>query len=100
MFYFHLSLPYGSVWTRELNCERKLNTLEQTLHTTARKDAQPVAKGVEMEADLTFLPTSVLLLKGTRLRLLLASGDEATFATSGEYQAEISASSRLELPVR
>jgi hypothetical protein len=79
---------------------RKLNTSEQTLHTYAKKDAQPVTKDAEMDADLTLLPTSVLLPKGMRLRLLLASGDNATFATSGDYEAKISGASRLELPVR
>ena len=80
--------------------QRKLNAAEQTLHTYAKSDAQPVPKDGEMEADLTLLPTSVRLAKGMRLRLLLASGDEATFATSGEYEAQILGSSRLELPVR
>jgi putative CocE/NonD family hydrolase len=80
--------------------QRKLNTSEQTLHTYTKKDAQPVTKDAEMEADLTLLPTSVLLPKGMRLRLVLASGDNATFATSGDYEAKISGASRLELPVR
>jgi uncharacterized protein len=79
---------------------RKLNTSEQTLHTYAKKDAQPVTKDAEMEADLTLLPTSVLLPKGIRLRLLLASGDNATFATSGDYEAKILGASSLELPAR
>jgi uncharacterized protein len=79
--------------------QRKLATSEQTLHTYAKKDALPVTKGQEMEADLTLLPTSALLAKGMRLRLLLASGDDATFATSGEYAAQIFGASRLELPV-
>lgn len=80
--------------------QRKLNASEQTLHTFAKKDAEPVAKDGKLEADLTFLPTSLLLAKGMRLRLLLASGDESTFVTSGEYEAQIAGSSRLELPVR
>lgn len=80
--------------------QRKLNTAEQTLHTYARRDAEPVVKDAEMEADLTLLPTSVLLAKGMRLRLLLASGDDSTFATSGEYEAKIAGASRLELPIR
>ena len=79
---------------------RKLNASQQTLHTYAKRDAQAVAKGVEMEADLTLLPTSVLLSKGMRLRLLLASGDTSTFDTSGEFEVSIFPSSRLELPVR
>ncbi|HYL82615.1 MAG TPA: CocE/NonD family hydrolase [Candidatus Angelobacter sp.] len=80
--------------------QRKLNAGEQTLHTYAKKDAETVVKGGEMEADLTLLPTSVLLAKGMRLRLLLASGDDATFATSGEYEAQIFGASHLELPIR
>jgi hypothetical protein len=35
-----------------------------------------------------------------RLRLFLASGDEATFATSGKYEAQILGTSHLELPAR
>ena len=80
--------------------QRRLNTSEQTLHTYAKADARPVTKDTEMEADLTLLPTSVLLRKGMRLRLILASGDDATFATSGDYEAKISGASSLELPVR
>lgn len=80
--------------------QRKLNTAEQTLHTYRRKDAESAVKDTEMEADLTLLPTSVLLAKGMRLRLLLASGDESTFATAGDFEAKISSASRLELPVR
>jgi uncharacterized protein len=80
--------------------QRKLNATEQTLHTYSKKDAEPVTKDTEMDADLTLLPTSVLLAKGMRLKLMLASGDEATFATSGEYEAQILGTSRLELPVR
>jgi hypothetical protein len=79
---------------------RKLDASEQTLHTYTRQDAQPVLKDLETDADLTLLPTSVFLQKGTRLQLLLASGDEATFASSGEYEATISSSSQLELPVK
>jgi hypothetical protein len=79
---------------------RKLDTSEQTLHSYTRRDAEPVPQNQETEADLTLLPTSVFLQKGTRLRLLLASGDQATFASSAEYEATISASSQLELPVK
>ena len=79
--------------------QRKLATSEQTLHAYVKKDALPVAKGEEMEADLTLFPTSVRLAKGMRLRLLLASGDDATFATSGQYEAQIFGASRLELPI-
>ena len=80
--------------------QRKLKTAEQTLHTYRRKDAEQVIKDDEMEADLTLLPTSVLLTKGMRLRLLLAGGDDSTFATSVEYEAKIAGASRLVLPVR
>lgn len=79
---------------------RKLNAAEPTLHTYARQDSEAVAKTDAMEADLTLLPTSVLLPKGTRLRLLLASGDSSTFNTSGEFDMNIFSSSSLELPVR
>jgi len=57
-------------------------------------------KDQETEADLLLLPTSVFLRKGTRLQLLLASGDEAAFASSGDYEATIFSSSQLELPVK
>jgi hypothetical protein len=79
---------------------RKLDASEQTLHTYTRRDAQPVPKDQETDVDLTLLPTSVFLQKGTRLRLMLASGDEATFASSGGYDATISASPQLELAVK
>jgi hypothetical protein len=80
--------------------QRKLDASEQTLHTYTRQDAQLVLKGQEFEADFTLLPISVFLQKGTRLQLLLASGDDATFAPSGGYEASISSPSQLELPVK
>jgi|SRR5271156_5427545 len=73
--------------------QRKLGVSEQTLHTYARQDAQSVPKDQGFEADFTLLPTSVFLQKGTRLQLLLASGDDSTFTTSGEYEASIFISS-------
>ena len=79
---------------------RKLDNAQQTLHTYTRRDAQPMPKDQETEADLLLLPTSVFLRKGTRLQLLLASGDEAAFASSGDYEATIFSSSQLELPVK
>jgi putative CocE/NonD family hydrolase len=79
---------------------RKLDASEQTLHTYTRRDAEPVPKDQEFEADLTLLPISVSLQKGTRLQLLLASGDNATFASSREYEVTIFSSSQLELPVK
>jgi uncharacterized protein len=78
---------------------RKRDASQQTLHTYTHRDAQPVPVHQEIEADLTLLPTSVLLKKGTRLRLLLASGDDATFVSSGPYEASILGSSQLQLPV-
>jgi putative CocE/NonD family hydrolase len=78
---------------------RKLDTSQETLHTYTHRDAQPVPEDQEIEADLTLLPISVLLKKDTRLRLLLASGDDATFVSSGPYAANIFASSQLQLPV-
>jgi predicted acyl esterase len=80
--------------------QRKLAAAEQTLHTYRRRDAQSVPKDQEIEADLTLVPTSVLLQSGTRLQLLLASGDDATFASSESYEATVASSSQLELPVR
>ena len=80
--------------------DRKLDASEQTLHTYTRRNAQPIRGDGEIAADLTLLPTSVFLQKGTRLQLLLASGDNATFATFGAYEVTISPSSQLELPVQ
>jgi predicted acyl esterase len=79
---------------------RKLDNSQQTLHTYTRRDAQPMPKDQNTEADLMLLPTSVFLTKGSRLQLLLASGDEAAFASSGAYEATIFSSSQLELPVK
>src|SRR5262249_47621316 len=79
---------------------RKIARSEQTLHSYARRDAQPVPKGTPFDADLTLLPTSVLLPKGSRLQLVLASGDSSTFAPTAEYEAQIASASHLELPVR
>jgi putative CocE/NonD family hydrolase len=80
--------------------QRKFAASEQTLHTYTRRDAQSVSKDQEIEADLTLLPTSVLLRSGTRLQLLLASGDDGTFASTATYEATIFSRSQLELPVR
>jgi putative CocE/NonD family hydrolase len=79
---------------------RKPAPSEQTLHTYNRSEAEAIGKDQEMEADITLLPTSVLVPKGDRVQLLLASGDDATFSTTGEYQVTISSSSQLELPTR
>jgi len=79
---------------------RILDDSEQTLHTYTHRDAQQIPKDQEMKADLTLLPTSVFLQKGTRLQLLLAGGDGATFSSSGGYEATVSSSSELELPVK
>ncbi|HKV42325.1 MAG TPA: CocE/NonD family hydrolase [Blastocatellia bacterium] len=77
---------------------RKLNTSEQTLHTYARADALPVVPGQEIEAVVTLLPLSVVLPKGDRLRLLLASNDTSVFAGSAAYEATMLPSSYIELP--
>lgn len=53
----------------------------QPLHTYTHRDAQPVPEYQEIEANLTLLPISVLLKKGTRLRLSLASGPDATLVS-------------------
>jgi hypothetical protein len=65
---------------------RKLDASQQTLHTYTHRDAQPVPEDQEIEADLTLLPISVLLRKGTHLQLLLASGDDATFVSQGRMK--------------
>jgi uncharacterized protein len=79
---------------------RKLDPSAQTRHSYLRRDAQPVLTDEEMQVELTLLPTSVFLRKGTRIQLWLASGDDSTFPSSGAYNVAISAASRLELPVR
>ena len=80
--------------------DRKLDPSRPTLHSYRRSDAEPVPPGKEIEADLTLLPTSVLLPQGWRLRLLLAAGDSSTFSTSGAYDAIIFSASEIELPAR
>jgi putative CocE/NonD family hydrolase len=77
---------------------RKLAATEQTLHTYTRADARPVIPGQEMEADITLLPLSVVLPKGDRLRLLLASNDSSVFAGSSAYEATVLPSSRIDVP--
>jgi hypothetical protein len=77
---------------------RKLNASEQTLHTYARADALPVVPGQEIEAVVTLLPLSVVLPKGDRLRLLMASDDTSVFAGSLPYEATVLPSSHIELP--
>jgi uncharacterized protein len=79
--------------------QRKLNASQQTLHSYMRKDALPIFQRREIEAEITFLPISVLLQKETRLQLLLSSGDKATFGTVGGFKAVISSASTLELPM-
>ncbi|HYX69322.1 MAG TPA: CocE/NonD family hydrolase [Terriglobales bacterium] len=80
--------------------DRKPDLSQPTLHSYRRGDAEPVPPGKEIEADFTLLPTSVLLPRGYRLRLLLAAGDSSTFATSGAYDATIFSASAIELPAR
>jgi putative CocE/NonD family hydrolase len=77
---------------------RKLAATEQTRHTYTRADTQPVIPGQELEADITLLPLSVVLPKGDRLRLLLASNDTSVFAGSSAYEATVLPSSRIDVP--
>ena len=78
---------------------RKVDAMEQTLHTYRRGDAQPVHSGDSVETAITLLPTSVLVPAGYRIRLLLASGDRDNFPGSPAYSAAIDGESRLELPM-
>jgi putative CocE/NonD family hydrolase len=71
-----------------------------TGHSFRRSDAAPPPIGRSFEADVTLLPTSVLVRKGWRLRLLLASGDRSTFDTAGDFDATVSSESTLILPTR
>lgn len=80
--------------------QRKIDDSQATLHSYWRRDSQPVPRNEEFDAELTLFPTSALLSKGFRLRLLLASGDSATFGDTPQYRATISAQSKLELLVQ
>jgi putative CocE/NonD family hydrolase len=77
---------------------RKLNAAEQTLHTYTRTDTLPVTPGQEIEADIALLPLSVVLPKGDRVRLLLASNDTSAFARSSAYEAIVLPASRIDVP--
>ncbi|HXH38275.1 MAG TPA: CocE/NonD family hydrolase, partial [Thermoanaerobaculia bacterium] len=66
--------------------------------TFLRSDAEPVPNGTPIDATVTFFPTSAVVPAGWRLRLLLASGDTSSFATSGPFDATIFSSSTIELP--
>lgn len=66
--------------------------------TFLRKDAEPVPNGAPVDAVIAFFPTSAVVPAGWRLRLLLASSDTSSFATSGPFAATIFSSSTLELP--
>jgi uncharacterized protein len=66
--------------------------------TFLRGDADPVPNGAPIDATISFLPTSVVVPVGWRLRLLLASGDTSSFTTSGPFAATIFSSSTIELP--
>ena len=94
--------PYGkSYYLTEgyLRLElRKTDASQQTLHSYLRRDAESVPRGKEFEADLALFPISVVLPKGYRLRLSLASGDSPQFGASTVFQATIFASSELDLP--
>ena len=79
--------------------QRKLDATQQTLHSYTRKDALALPMHREIEADMTLLPLSVTIWKNARLELLLSSGDKATFAESGGFEAAISSDSTLELSV-
>lgn len=77
---------------------RKVDSSRQTLHSYLQRDAQEIPQGEDFEADLTLFPISVLLPKGYRVRLALASGDSPQFARTAAFQAAIFSSSELELP--
>jgi hypothetical protein len=78
--------------------DRKLAAGTASLHSYHRADALPVPASRPFAAVVTLLPTSVLVPKGWRVRLLLASGDRSTFETAGEVPATIFPASTLELP--
>jgi len=80
--------------------DRRLAKGPATLHSYHRADVLPVPSGHPIEATMTLLPTSALVPKGWRLRLLLASGDRSTFAAAGDLAVSVSSASTLDLPTR
>lgn len=48
-------------------------------HSFLRKDSEPLVPGTVSEIPLSLLPTSVLLLKGERIRVAIAGHDEGSF---------------------
>lgn len=48
-------------------------------HTFKQKDSQPVEPGELMEISFGFLPTSVLISKGHKIRVAIAGADKDTF---------------------
>jgi putative CocE/NonD family hydrolase len=70
-----------------------------SLHSYRRADSIPLRPGQTVEATVALLPTSVLLRTGDRLRLLLASGDKASFEPTEDYRATLLPGTRLDLPM-
>jgi putative CocE/NonD family hydrolase len=80
--------------------QREVNGGEQTLHSYLRRDQESAAAGTDLDAVFTLLPTSVLIPKGYRVRLLLAAGERLDFPAPASYTAVLDAGSRLDLPAR
>jgi predicted acyl esterase len=70
-----------------------------SLHSYRRADSIPLRPGQTVDAKVALLPTSVLLRTGDRLRLLLASGDKASFEPTETYRATLLPGTRLDLPM-
>jgi putative CocE/NonD family hydrolase len=64
---------------RKISTEEPPYKLTIPYHSFRKKDAQPVIPGEIMEISFGFLPTSVLIRKGHRIRVAIAGADKDTF---------------------
>ncbi len=70
---------------RKISTEEPPYKITVPHHSFRKKDSQPVVPGELMEISFGFLPTSVLIRQGHRLRVAIAGADKDTF---NRYPAE------------
>ena len=64
---------------RKISAEEPPYKLTIPYHSFRKKDSQPVIPGEIMEISFGFLPTSVLIRKGHRIRVAITGADKDTF---------------------
>jgi len=64
---------------RKISTEEPSYKMTVPYHTFKQKDSEPVVPGELMEISFGFLPTSVLIRKGHRIRVAIAGADKDTF---------------------